>query len=48
MSRYPALIFIAKFYKGLAYLVGILAAVGIIVGLYYLADERQRGVGITL
>jgi len=48
MNRYPALIFIAKVYKGLAYLVGIIAAVGIIVGLNYLADERQRGVGITL
>jgi len=48
MIRYPALIFIAKVYKGLAYLVGILAAVGIIVGLNYLADQRQRGFGITL
>ena len=48
MHRYPALIFIAKVYKGLAYLVGILAVIGIIVSLSYLEDQFQRGFGITL
>ena len=48
MHRYPTLIFIAKVYKGLAYLVGILAVIGVIVSLSYLENQFQRGIGITL
>lgn len=48
MHRYPALRSIANIYKALAYLIGAIAAVGIIMGLSYLDNQFQRGFGITL